>query len=607
MHSSELRTNDLKGTAAEPEDTLSGEQVLSEPEATKHYDRTLAWLLVLFVASGAAALIYEVIWFQLLQLVIGSSSLSLAVLLATFMGGMCIGSMSLPYLVPRSWHPLRVYAVLEAAIGLWALGLIEWLPQLDRWYSLWAGQANHGAFGRAVLATICLVPPTIFMGATLPAIARYVEQKPSGVTWLGFFYGGNIVGAVLGCLAAGFFLLRLYDMPTASSFGMAINGAAAALAMVLSWRPGGWRRVAPTHSGGRQPVRPSCPWDIALGIAVSGCAALGAEVVWTRLLSLTLGGTVYAFSIILAVFLAGLGLGSTVASRWADRASARLRFALVQLALVAAIAWAHYQLTASIPYWPIEPGLTRSPWDKFQLDIVRCLWAVFPAACCWGAAFPLALLVAMSSAIGYHRQTNTLPHPQEPDSGRVVGIVYAANTFGAIFGSLAFSLIIIPRWGTQRSGQILVMLALTSAGLVWVQRWISGTSAENPLRRSLRFVFEMLCATIALVITGWLVFKLPATPPELIAYGRFLPRDYGWAEVVYAAEGTDASVAVSVLEDGTRNFHISGKVEASSEPMDMRLQRMLGHIPALLHPAPRSVLVVGCGAGVTAGTFLRNV
>src|SRR5262245_42404935 len=176
----------------------------------------LPLLLVLFVGSGCAALVYEIVWLQLLQLVIGSTAVSLGVLLGTFMGGMCLGSWLLPRLLGPRRHPLRAYAALELGMAALGLLLIFVLPLIDR---LYAATALHGWAGialRAALAAACLLPPTLLMGATLPAVARWVEATPRGISWLGWFYGGNIAGAVLGCLLAGFYLLRLFDMRLAT-------------------------------------------------------------------------------------------------------------------------------------------------------------------------------------------------------------------------------------------------------------------------------------------------------------------------------------------------------------------------------------------------------
>src|ERR1700730_9717754 len=178
--------------------------------------RFLPVLLLLFVGSGCAALIYEIVWFQLLQLVIGSSAVSLGVLLGTFMGGMCLGSYLMPRIISGQRHPLRVYAMLELGTGVFGLILLFLMPYLEYVYALVGGGHNFlGILLRGVLAGICLLPPTVMMGATLPAIARWVETSPQGVSWLGFFYGGNIVGAVIGSLAAGFYLLRVYDTAVA--------------------------------------------------------------------------------------------------------------------------------------------------------------------------------------------------------------------------------------------------------------------------------------------------------------------------------------------------------------------------------------------------------
>ena len=185
--------------------------------------RLLPALLLLFVGSGCAALIYEVVWFQLLELVIGSSAVSMGVLLGTFMGGMCLGSFLLPRFIPSDTHPLRIYAWLELGIGAMGLLLLFGMPIVGGAYSVWAGSGVVGILLRGVAAGICLLPPTLLMGATLPAIARWVERTPDGVAWLGFFYGGNTAGAVIGSLLAGFYLLSFYDISVATYVAVALN------------------------------------------------------------------------------------------------------------------------------------------------------------------------------------------------------------------------------------------------------------------------------------------------------------------------------------------------------------------------------------------------
>ena len=158
----------------------------SSAPAVAHVDRAhLPLLLVLFVGSGCAALIYEVVWFQLLQLVVGSSAVSLGVLLGTYMGGMCLGSLLLPRYVSSREHPLRVYAIIEGGFGVCGLLVLLILPLLDHVYAAIGGSGFFGILLRAVIAGICLLPPTLLMGASLPAVARYVESSPRGSPGLG--------------------------------------------------------------------------------------------------------------------------------------------------------------------------------------------------------------------------------------------------------------------------------------------------------------------------------------------------------------------------------------------------------------------------------------
>lgn len=552
-------------------------------------NRWLPVVLLLFIGSGCAALIYEIVWLQLLQLVIGSSAVSLGVLLGTFMGGMCLGSLLLPRWIDRSVHSLRVYAYLELGIGAVGILLLFLLPHVD---DLYAASSMHGTAGvlvRGLFAAACLLPPTVLMGATLPAAARWVEATPQGMSWLGFFYGGNIAGAVLGCLLAGFYLLRLFDMATATYVAGAINLAVAIVALlVASGTPLG---ASVTNRSSQATLPEQRKWGVYLAIGLSGLGALGAEVIWTRLLSLMIGGTVYTFSIILAVFLTGLGLGSSggaFISR--DNRSPRLALGICQLLLAGAIAWAAAMLALSLPYWPIDPSLAKNPWLNFQLDIVRCLWAVLPAAILWGASFPLALAAAQND--------------QDHDPGRLVGEVYAANTVGAIVGALLFSVILVGWIGTQHCQQILIVTAAVSATVTLAPILFMGEGGQARRRSYGPLAGALL--TVAIGGALWLAYSVPPTPGELIAHGRRVPSRANYYKLLYQGEGVNSSVAVSVYGEGVRNFHVSGKIEASSEPQDMRLQRMLGHIPALVHPEPKSVLVVGCGAGVTAGSFIPH-
>jgi spermidine synthase len=557
-------------------------------------------LLLLFVGSGCAALIYEVVWLQLLQLVIGSTAVSLGVLLGTFMGGMCLGSLLLPRLVSGRRHPLRVYALLELGIGAIGLAVLYGMPYVEQVYAHYAGHGPPGILLRGAVAGVCLLPPTLLMGATLPAIARWVETGPEGVSWLGFFYGGNIAGAVFGCLLAGFYLLRVHDVATATYVAFALNMTVAAIALALAAAPATYDVPDDRRASG-DTGRAADAWSVHLAIALSGMSALGAEVVWTRLLALVLGGTVYTFSLILAVFLIGLGIGSSFGALVARRAvSARVALGGCQWLLTAAIAWTAVMISASIPYWPIVPGLSPSPWYTFQFDLVRCLWAVLPPACLWGASFPLALVAVAARG---------------QDPGRLVGGVYAANTIGAIAGALVFSLLLVPTIGTAGAERALIGLAAAAALVTLVPLLL-------PAPRAVRLGGAAVLAA-AMGVAGWLAWSVTPVPWVAVAYGRqttswlarsaagivkHVPDGFGNPDIfcTYVGEGTNDSVAVTMTREGVRSFHAAGKVQASTLPADMRVQRMLGHIPALVHKKPESVLVVACGAGVTAGTFLLH-
>jgi len=573
--------------------------------------RLLPLLILLFFGSGFAALIYEIVWLQLLELVIGSSGISLGVLLGTFMGGMCLGSLVLPRLISNRFHPLRVYAVLELGIGLIGILVVFGMPHMA---DLYARLYWHGVFARTFIAAVCLIPPTLLMGATLPAVARFVESTPEGVSWMGFFYGGNIAGAVAGCLIAGFFLLRIFDMPSATFIAAAINALVAAIGLMLSRKS----PYEPVSTNASEKARPdSLRTLVLIAIALSGMSALGAEVVWTRLLSLLLGATVYSFSIILTVFLVGLGIGSGAGSLL-SRTCTRPRLALgaCQFLLAAAVAWAALIIAKSLPYWPVNPSIYTNdlgPWYIFQLDLLRAAWMVLPATIFWGASFPLAIAAVAS---------------RNQDPGRMVGGVYAANTIGAILGSLAFSLWIIPRFGTQWAERLLVLIAALAALLALSSFAMMRSEKEEKHRFFSQISYRgVVLVTVALIIVALLAGTVSRVPWVMIAWGRFSATYVAQAdpEIVdenkrpskgpspsqwyctYVGEGMNVSVAVTKNSSGSRFFHGAGKVQASSQPQDMRLQRMLGHLSALACRSPheiKDVLVVACGAGVTAGSFV---
>jgi spermidine synthase len=530
--------------------------------------RLFALLAVLAAASGAAALIYEIVWFQILELSIGSSAVSLAVILATFMGGTCLGALLLPRFISPRYNTLRTYAWIELGIGIF--GMLAWflIPLAGSVYTAWGGFGFSGFLLRGLVAAICLLPPTMLMGATLPALSR--TEISSSISRIGGFYAANIAGAVFGCLLSGFYLLREFDVMVASFVAASINAAVALAAFAMS------RSISspvPLLSSGREEASSEISEENAavyVAIALSGFCALASEAIWTRTLGLLFGASVYTLSIIVAVFLIGLGIGSGLGSllcRVIVRPARVLGYC--QLLAACGIAWTAVNVAGSLPYWPIDPSIATNSWFSLQLDLDRALWALLPPTILWGASFPLALAAAAPAK----------------DPARLWARVYTANTLGAIAGALAASLLLIGWAGSQHAQQLLIAMSTLGALVLIIPRGLKRSAA----------------GILAVLLCGILVYAVPPIPDVLVAHGRYAPSWNGKGDIIYSREGMNASVAVSSFPGGALTFHVAGKIQASNVPRDMRLQRMLGHLTTLAALHPRSVLVIGCGAGITAG------
>ncbi|MEO8681565.1 MAG: fused MFS/spermidine synthase [Vicinamibacterales bacterium] len=540
-------------------------------------------LLLLFFAGGCAALIYELVWFYLVELVVGASSISIAVLLASFMGGMAIGSALLPRVVSPARHPLRVIAALELGIGAIGLLMPFAMPLVQAGYVALAGFGHASVLLRALVCALVMLPPTMLMGATLPAIARWAGTSRTGSSTVGFLYMANIAGAAFGTVLAGFYLLRVYDTVIASLVAVGFNALAASIAWWIASRYGHTARaesmsVSIPAAGSRLPV----PVYIVAGL--SGLTALGAEVVWTRQLSLLFGASVYNFSLILAVFLVGLGLGSFAGATIAKRTSNPSRaLGVCQLLLVLAIAFGAMAIVDVLPQWRATaaflPQVRASIPLTFAYDAARCAFAFLPATLLWGASFPLAVAAAATGR----------------NATRSVSRVNAINTLGSLVGALGFTLVGIPYLGSQRAQQALAVFAAISSAtlLLWTPRRPNAPGKATP--------YVVVAALLA--VTGMAMAMVPAVPGRLIAFGRSVDSWPTIKQFLYLKEGAVASIAVTVNTSGAKQFHIAGKVEASDMDIDMRLERMLGHVPALAHPHPRKILIVGNGAGVTAGAL----
>lgn len=521
-------------------------------------------VVVLFGASGCAALIYQLVWFHQLSLVIGASAPSLGVLLAMFLGGLGLGSA----LARRGGGatPLRRYALLELAIGVVGGATLLVLPLLGGLYTAGAANGGVGLGLRAFVAALALLPATTLMGATLPIVAAWFRAESGRMRWTGYCYAANTAGAVLGSVLTGFYLLRVHDVVVATGVAVALNLLAAAGAALLAERNGS---AAPAPA----PAPPSAarvPRVLYVVTGLSGFAALLAEVVWTRQLSLLIGGTVYTYALIVAVFLLALAGGAALGAAFGRRREPTRLLVLVQSALAVAIFTGASVMARSLPYWPLDVTLPTTPGVQLVLDLTRIALVVLPTALLSGASLPLVLAAAGSGA----------------HAPRVVGGVYAANTVGAIVAALATTFVLVPMLGSAAAQGVGMLASAAAAVLV-------ATLGHGPRLWSLVVGSAAVAVALALVV--------PQLPPALVAYGRYLPTRAMGVDVIYVAEGLTASIAVSREPSGVLTYHNAGKTQASTYPEDMRLQRMLGHLATLLPERARSVFVIGLGTGATAG------
>ena len=475
------------------------------------------------------------------------------------------------------------------------------MPYVEEVYARYAGHGLAGILLRGAVAGVCLLPPTLLMGATLPAIARWVETGPEGVSWLGFFYGGNIAGAVFGCLLAGFYLLRVYDMATATYVAVALNVTVAAIALALAAAPARYEVPADRRDAGERGAR-----GRRLG-RVSGDRPLRDVGAGRR------GGLDPSALAVARRHRVHLLLDpGRVPDRPGDRQQPR--------GIPGAAGRVGAGGAGRLPVAPdrghrLDRGhdlASRSPTGRSS---PRCRRAPgTPSSSTWCAASgPSCRRRACGERASRWRWRRSPSRGQDP--GRLVGGVYAANTIGAIAGALVFSLLLVPAIGTAGAERVLIGLAAAAA-------LVALLPLLRPAPRTVRLGGAAALAA-ALGVAGWLAWSVTPVPWVVVAFGRQtaswlarsapgivkdVPDGPGDPDVfcTYVGEGTNVSVAVTMTREGVRSFHGAGKIQASTQPADMRLQRMLGHIPALVHKKPESVLVVACGAGITAGTFVLH-
>lgn len=566
-------------------------------------------LQALFALSGACALAYEVVWGRWLVTVLGGSAMATSAVLTAYMGGLALGAWLFGGYSRRSEAPLRDYALVELGIGLLALA-----------FPLVAERVlGMPPVVRSAAAMVFLLAPTLLMGGTIPLVMAWSagERLRHGET-LGRLYGLNTLGAAAGCLGAGLVLIPQLGLQLTNI--VAVMGNLVVALVVLFLHRG--TRAVPAEAKAAEAlpkeetsppkeetplpkeetpppkeetpplpkapeVEPARALDVRLLhllAFLSGFATLGLEVVWIRLLRITLGSTTYVFTLVVASYVLGIGLGGLRSAR-GERGAAGLatgaevaqRLARCQLALVGLLALQF----ALLPRTPALFGALRAGlpgWDGALLgSAILCVVALVPVAYVSGLTFPL--LGRLYLARGH--------------LGRQTGVYYAVNTLGAVAGSLLTALALVPTLGSARTFALLASLGVV--GLVVYAR--HGWRAVP--RGFAALSLAVVGAGLALAVTR------PGWTAAYLAHGAYLPPRKEHVEVVVFAEGRNSTVLVENF-GGQLGMAVDGKPEASTAYVDRSNQILLGHLPALLAPRVERALVVGLGSGMTLGMLTAH-
>lgn len=578
----------------------------------------LARLLVLafLFVSGATGLVYEIVWSKHLANVLGNSGQAHALVLATFMGGLALGAWLFGGLADRMPRPLAMYGALEAGIGLLALAfpfLLGGLGALFQWIAV-ALPESLRLFPKLLLAALALLPPTLLMGGTLPALARHFTRELGGVQReVARLYAVNSLGAATGAFLAGVRWIPELGLFWTATTAALINLALAVAALALARRPAGERAEETAASSGSAgggaaeegavAYPPGAIRAALIGVALSGFTAMLYEVTWIRLLAIVLGASTYAFTLILTAFILGIGVGSYWLSRRASTGDSLRLFGWLQLFQVLSICVA-IPLYTRLPYLFLKASeaLHRTPesWPWFQaLTFAFCGLVLLVPTFFMGAGFPAVARVATS-------QVSSL--------GRRLGKVYLWNTGGTILGSLLGGLWLLPTIGLE--GNFAVGLVLNVAAGALALRYAPSFVAEPPTARRwtlIRLGAVALCALVYLGASpGWSDGVVDAgTHREwrrtFSSYAEFREAGRRDAVVKFRKDDVFATVVVGERDGGAlRYLRINGKVDGSNG-VDAQTQVLAGHLGVLLHEREvKRVLLVGAGAAITAGSILAH-
>ena len=510
--------------------------------------------------SGFAGLVYEVCWIRQASLVFGSTTFALSSVLAVFFGGLALGAWWAGRRALSTDRPMRWYAALETALALLALLSGPAFVWADQLYGV-AYQRFEGAqpllfFVRIVLVALVLLLPASVMGATLPLVCRQLIARRERIGALvALLYAANTIGAAAGCFAAGFWLIRHVGISASIQIAVAVNLLAAALAFAYRWRP-------PEAATPQRTAPALTPRARRVGglFFLSGFAAVGGEVAWTRFLSLLVEHDVHSYTITLGVILIGIVLGALLAARLSDSIASRA-------ALFGAL-----QVFAGI-YIVVLTSLPPRAWNAVGSGVFSYVLLLLPPSIASGAAFPLAVrMVVDDPAL----------------SSVAVGRMTALNTFGGIVGSLLVGFFALPWLGLMASVHLTSGASMLAGVAAWLM-FTRHTDREGPDPR--RY------APAALAMLAWIGLPLISDaryPRDLLA-----PED---RQLLAYREGRAANVAV-VKKDDVIELTIDRLWQGQNRKNH---QIMAAHVPMVLHPDPQSVLVIGVGAGLAPSRFLMH-
>ena len=587
---------------------MAAPATFSESSSTLNKSRRpLLLVAVCFTLSGAAGLIYEVLWMRMLGLVFGATTIAVSVVLAAFMGGLALGSALAARVAPRIRRPLRAYAWIEIAIGLYALAVPIAFRAIDHFDALLWQRGHPGAFSFAVarflLAAIVLLIPTALMGATLPiiiaAIRRYGATAPRTISR---FYGLNLTGAIVGTLAGGFGLLPTFGVRVTIWIAALTNLVVGVLVLLI---PAG--RFVPngdisSEAGEREQmtVGLQAPLDRGLwfGCAfASGFVTIGMQVVWSRILSMIIGSSTYAFTMVLALFLSGLAIGAWIVGFRKKTDSRRLRnVVFVVEVLVVLSLFVSFRLTSAVPGLLIRIGFTLGINSWHGLLLLQAFAAtvlVLAPAVAMGMIMPLVLTWTAAG--------------KKP--AKLVGQAYALNTVGAITGAIVTTFVLIPVATTRLAAFAMVAISIFIAAIAYQPR---KPTADIALVRSVA-----VAAAAVIVIAGLYLWpRLNLNELSIGAYDSFVrvlaqsrsvpdqphgPNDH---QLLMYDEGRTATVSVR-RDWGITSVAINGRTNASDAD-DMPTQIILGQLGVLAAPRLDKALLVGFASGVTAGSVLQS-